>query len=305
MKRDNSMLYISTILEKGSITEAAKALYLSQPSLSQYISRLEQEIGAELFIPNLKPLSLTEAGKLYLQSEERMRAIHAQMLYQIQEIKDLKRGVITIGSSHYRSMTLLVDAIPNFKAKYPGIEIRIEEGHTAALEEAAAKNLTDFSIVMLPLRHPELTYTPLFSEEILLAISPSHPLCRYIDTSKPQCPPYPSIDASFLKSEPIIMIKKGQHLRKTYLALLQELGIEPEIVMETDDMPTAQSLAAVGVGVTLVTDRLAQASIYTRRPIYFSIQQLPEKRQVVAAYDKRYPLSKAARAFLEELKEGC
>ncbi|MBQ9299587.1 MAG: LysR family transcriptional regulator [Clostridia bacterium] len=305
MKTDNSYQYVSMILEKGNFTEAAKALYISQPSLSQYISRLENEIGSRIFIPDMKPPTLTEAGRIFMAQESRMRSIHAQMLQQIQEIEMLGRGLVTIGASHYRSMTLLVEAIPRFKEKYPNIEIRVEEDKTDALAKAAAKNITDFSIVMLPLTNPKLGYIRLFDEEILVAMPPSHPLCRDMDISSPQEPPYPVLDFTCLKNDPFILIKRGQHLRNTYLELFQRFEFTPNIVMETDDMPTAQSLSAVGVGISLVPDHLVDAKIYTRRPIYFSIQQPVAKRVVVAAFDKRHPMSKAARAFLEEIKRVC
>jgi len=213
--------------------------------------------------------------------------------------------MITIGSSHYRSMTILVDVLPRFRANYPGIEVHIEEGHTIVLEEAAARNVTDFSVVMLPLSYPELSYTPLFTEEVLVALSAEHPLCRDYPSGPLSSSGYPLLDFSLLRDEPFIMIKQGQHLRRTYLELFRRLDMKPKIIMQTDDMPTAQSLAAAGVGVALVTDRLAKAGICSRKPVYFSIAQPLEKRQVVAAYSKNRPLSKAARALLEEIRTCC
>lgn len=305
MKADQSYHYISTILEKGSISEAAKALYISQSSLSQYITRLSQTIGADVFAANARPARLSEAGKVYMHYEEQMLSVRRQMINKIQEIESLVTGSVTIGASHYRSMTLLVDAIPSFKQQYPGIEILVEEGHTDELVEAASRGLTDFSIVMLPLNNEILEYVPLFEEEILVALSPNHPLCSGIDPKKKQEPPYPELDFSLLKDDPFIMIKQGQHLRNSYNELFQMAKIEPRIVMETDDMPTAQSLAAVGVGVALVTDRLAEASLYSRKPVYFSLKQKLATRKVVAAYDKRSPLGKAAAAFLDAVIAAC
>lgn len=303
MKKANTYLYLSTILEKGSFTEAAKTLFIAQPSLSQYVKRIEQEVGTELFIRNSTPLQLTEAGKIYMDAEKTILNIKSQVDNQILEILEMKRGQITIGSSHYRSMFLLTKAIPEFKAKYPQIEIKLEEGGTEYLEDCAVNGTTDFSIVLLPLKHAELTYDILFEEEILIAMSPVHPLAQHIDLSIPQQPPYPVLDFSLLQNESFIIMKKGQNLRRSFFELCQISNIQPPIVMQTDDMPTAQSLAATGIGVTIVPDQLVKSNLYTVAPFYFSIKQKIPKRKVVVVYSSLRPMSKAAKAFWETLKE--
>ena len=130
MMEDRAFYYIQKILEEGSISQAAKRLFIAQPSLSQYIKRIENDLGAELFEKNAKPAKLTGAGQIYLQTEQKIHQLRQQRKNQIDDLFDLKIGHLTIGSSNYRSMYLLTSVLPVFKQRYPGISISLEEGIT-------------------------------------------------------------------------------------------------------------------------------------------------------------------------------
>lgn len=301
---EQSLNYIKWILAEGSITKAAKRLYISQPSLSQYIKRIEDEIGAELFVKKSKSLQLTDVGQIYFDAEQNIHKMITNRDNQIQELQKLNCGKITIGSSHYRSMFLLTKIIPIFKKKYPGIQIELEEGTTKYIEDCAVNGATDFSIVLLPLSSSELSFDILFQEEIILALPPDHPLCQNFNICFPQSPPFPTLDFTLLHNEPFIIYKKGQNLRKYYFELCNLTHTHPRIVLQTDDMLTAQSLAGSGMGATIITDIIAKSGFTTIFPKYFSIDQHVPLRDVIVAYSQTRPLSKAARVFIEIMKEN-
>ena len=301
---EQSINYIKEILAEGSITNAAQRLYISQPSLSQYIKRIEDEIGAVLFVKKSKSLQLTDAGQIYLEAEQNIHNIISKRDNQIQGLQELKCGKITIGSSHYRSMFLLTKIIPIFKKRYPDIQIELEEGTTKYLEDCAVNGTTDFSIVILPLSSSELSFDILFQEEIILALPPDHPFCRDLNICLPQRPPFPTLDFTLLHNEPFIIMKKGQKLRNYFFELCNMTNTHPRIVLQTDDMLTAQSLAGAGMGVTIITDIIAKSGFSTIFPRYFSIDQYLPFRDVIVAYSQTRPLSKAAKVFIEIMKEA-
>ena len=300
---EQSLNYIKWVLAEGNITNAAKRLYISQPSLSQYIKRIEDEIGAELFIRKSKSLQLTDAGRIYLEAEQNIHNIISKRDNQIQELQELKFGKITIGSSHYRSMFILTKIIPIFKKKYPGIQIELEEGTTKHLEDCAVNGTTDFSIVILPLSSSELGFDILFQEEIILALPPDHPICQNFNICLPQSPPFPKLDFSLLHNEPFIIMKKGQKLRNSFFELCNLTNTQPRIVLQTDDMLTAQSLAGAGMGATIIPDIIAKSGFSTIFPKYFSIDQHVPQRDVIVAYSLTRPLNKAAKVFIDIMKE--
>lgn len=300
---EQTLNYLKAILEEGSITSAAQRLYISQPSLSQYIKRIEYEIGAELFVRRSKSIQLTDAGKIFYEAEQNIDNIMRKRNNQIQELHELKSGKITIGSSHYRSMFLLTKVIPVFREMYPGIQIELEEGTTRYLEDSALNGNTDFSIVLLPLSSPELSYEILFREQIILALPKNHKLCKNLDISYPQKLPFPIMDFTLLNDEPFIIMKKGQNLRRYFFELCNSTNTHPKIVLQTDDMLTAQSLAGAGMGATIITDIIANSGFSTVFPNYFSINQHVPLRDVVVVYNRTRHLSRAASVFVEIMKE--
>ncbi|HHT78412.1 MAG TPA: LysR family transcriptional regulator [Actinobacteria bacterium] len=298
---NRALHYIQRILEEGSISQAAKRLFIAQPSLSQYIKRIENDLGTEIFERNTKPARLTDAGEIYLQTEQKIHRLRQQRKNHIDDLFNLKSGHVTIGSSNYRSMYLLTHVLPVFKQRYPGISISLEEGITEELEERAVNGITDFSIVLLPLTYPNLIYEELFDEEILLVLPQEHALCQNI--SGQQVPPYPSIDFSLLKDESFIVMKKGQKLRISFFDLCHHAGFRPKIILQTDSMATAQALAAAGVGVTIIPDVLAKYNKFLEMPRYFSLNNQADTRRVIIAYSKDRPLTGAAKAFIQVMKE--
>lgn len=295
--------YIKKILEEGSFSAAAQKLYISQPSLSQYIKRIEDLIGNELFERTSKPLKLTHAGQIYLDTEQQIYYLRKQMKQRLDDLDELKQGHLTIGSSHYRSSYLLTKILPIFKKRYSGITISLEEGTTVQLEEYAVNGVTDFSISLLPTYFPALDYEELFQENILLAVSDEHPFSKLTYENGKIKDRYPKIDFRELRDMPFIIMKQGQKLRNSFFHLCEKADFSPNIILESQSMVAAQALAAVGFGATLVPDVLAMYHNLNRPPCYFSFIDPPPKRHVVAVYNKNRYLSKAAQAFIAMIKE--
>lgn len=294
--------YLSKIIETGNFSLAAQKLYITQPSLSLFVKRIEKEIGAELFDRTTKPITLTYAGKIYMEAEQKIQNLHQSRQQQIDDIGLLKKGHVTIGSSHYRSSYFLDKVIPIVKKNYPGIEISLEEGTTKELEEYALNGVTDFSIVLSPLFYPELNSEEIFQEEILLALSANHPLCKNENLYHVDYSNYPVVDFSALANEPFIIIKSGQKMRTSFLNFCEQVNISPPIILESQSMVAAQTLASVGVGATLVPDILAKYNSLENPPCYFSLRKYLPNRRVILAYRKDKYISKAAAAVIQIMK---
>ena len=119
------MKYILTLAETRNMTRAAEKLYISQPALSHYLKCVEDELGAQLFDRSTAPMSLTYAGRCYV---ERARAIlleNEQLKRQMRDITRHMSGKLTIGTSRDRASYMMPRILPEFAALYPGIEIEI------------------------------------------------------------------------------------------------------------------------------------------------------------------------------------
>ena len=112
--------YVQTLARIGSFSGAAAELGISQPSLSQYVKKIEQELGVELFRRTGNQLSLTAAGEVYLEAGRRMLDEEAQMNARLGDLKADRRGVLRIGAAPFRTSSLLPRAIAAFRERFPG-----------------------------------------------------------------------------------------------------------------------------------------------------------------------------------------
>lgn len=208
--------YVRKIAETGSFLAAADKLYITQPSLSQFIRRIERHIGAELFDRSHQPVTLTEAGRIYLDIEGQIQELCKVREQRIQDLGQTIGGTVRIGSSNYRSSTILAKAIPVINERYPHIDICLEEGTTRELEDFALQGKTDFSIVVRTAGHSDLEYVELFQEELLLAISPAWDLEREPLYDKKRHSRYPVFDYHSLDGHPFLVMKEGQELRHSF-----------------------------------------------------------------------------------------
>ena len=175
--------------------------------MSQCIKKVEIEIGVELFDRRTSPLTLTFAGGLYIKKAKQIQTIQQDLLSQIEDLSDLKRGHLKIGTSYSRPASLLTRLFPEFRMRFPGIDISLVEGTTTELQEYAASGMTDLSFVYLPLKNEELIYEHIVDEEILLALPANHPISQKFSQQE-QTIPFPKVSFAAFANEPFIVMKK-------------------------------------------------------------------------------------------------
>ena len=292
--------YILKTAEEGSISAAAQKLYISQPSLSQLIAGVEKKIGAPLFDRSTVPLKPTVIGELYLETARQILSIARDFRQQADDILALRKGHITIGSSPFRSTYALAPFIPRFRQQFPQIDMTLVENTTRNLEQAVLRGDVDFAISLLPVDEKLFAWQELFTEELLLALPPAHPLCAKYHLSEKNTP-LPAISLQELQDTPFILIQKEQKLHDTLLALCQKAGFLPQIQLETRSMEAAQAMAGAGLGATLLPDTLIRCHHATPSPCYAALASHPQRR-VVIIWRKKGCLSRAARQFIADLQ---
>ena len=202
--------YLSAILTAGSISKAAQTLGISQPSLSQFVQRIEKDLGAEVFDRSTRPLTLTESGRIFFEAEKRVAEIREDCRRAVEDINGGGRGRVVIGASEYREMFFLTEVLPVFSAAHPGIEIALEEGTTRELEDFVWTGKTDVSLVISPLAQPGLEAVEIYEERLLLAVNEKSPL---IDKALALCPEerredeFPPFPFRLLADDPFLVVR--------------------------------------------------------------------------------------------------
>ena len=166
----NNNNYFLTIVKAGSLNRAAEMLYVSQPSLSKYIQRLESSLGTALFDRTVSPMRLNDAGRLYYEYLVEQSARKEELLVQIAQVNHMDRGTLRLGIPSYCGQCYLPWVLKEFTARYPSVSLELFESSGDVIERAVAEQEIDLGILHLPISNSNLSYQELFSEHVLMAV---------------------------------------------------------------------------------------------------------------------------------------
>jgi DNA-binding transcriptional LysR family regulator len=279
--------YAIQIAAERNFSRAAEKLHIAQPSLSQQLSKLEKELGVLLFKRSTGSVELTYAGSVFVEKAQRVLDMAEQLRREMEDIAEMRRGRLTVGSLPMTGAHLLPHVLPVYRAAYPDIEIVLVEETTRKLEQLTATGATDVSLLSLPLVEPALDFVPVLVEEILLAVPPDHPLAGQAE----------AVPIARLKDEPFVLLKKGQGFRAIAHSLCDAAGFSPRVVFESGNIETVQSLVAAGMGIAFVPRMVARPAPSRPSPVYLPLAEKPTRTLVIAYRRGRY-LSNAAEAFI-------
>ena len=245
------------VAKDGTFSAAAKHLYISQPSLSQCIKKVETELGVRLFDRSQTPLALTTAGEIYVRQAKEILRIRQALVQEVADLSELRTGSLTIGSSRTRSACFLIDPLVAFHRQYPGIQLAIKEAPVRTLEEYAAAGTVDFALLYDSSLRADFDSVELCRERTMLALPKSHPLARAYAEDDMQG--FPRISFAAMDGEPFIRLQPRRQMAEVYDKLCKDSGAEPHVIFEANSIIEASELCAAGLGATLVTDMLVQS----------------------------------------------
>ncbi len=290
--------YILTVAEEKSISKAAKKLFISQPSLSQYINRIEKHLGVNLFDRSTTPLELTYEGELFIETALKIKQLNEQLKKKFDDITELKSGRLNIGLTPSKANNPLPIILPCFKKNYPNIELIITEASSSELENMLSKGVVDVCMMNLPILNKNIEYEPILIEKILLAAPHS-----FVYENEEQYSGYPRIDLKILENEQFILLKQDQRIRQISNHLFSNAGFKPKILLETRSLETSLRLTAAEMGFCLVPESIINSAKLKNPPKYYVIGDPPLTWTLAIAYRKDVYHSKAALAFSETAKK--
>jgi len=142
--------YFLEVAREGSITGAAKALHISQPTLSKQLKDLENELGSKLFVRSNYSVKLTDEGILLRKRAEDILEMADKTLEEFSNLNDITGGDVRIGCAESCYVSYLAEAIKDFRDKYPGLRFHITSGDTRQVTEELERGLSDFAVIVEP-----------------------------------------------------------------------------------------------------------------------------------------------------------
>ena len=280
--------YFTAAAHNLHFTLAAEECFISQPSLSQQIAKLEREVGAPLFHRNGRAVELTDAGAALLAYAERILAEEAAARRAIQEVVGLKRGQITVWTLPTPGQHLLPAHLAKFRRNHPEIELSLRETAPAELiAEAVVASKADLGIVQLPYHVEGLCEHVLLEEEMALVVPAGHWAAR--------CN---SISLDRVSGEDFVWVSEGDSEKHPLYAACLAAGFTPRIVCLSGSAQGMQALVSAGLGIAL----LPRLAIHPPEGAVMVELDAPRPIRTLAVVWRPNRLTRAAESFLEMLK---
>ncbi len=285
----HQLRYVVAVARAGNFSRAAEQCHVSQPSLSQQILKLEEELGERLFDRMKREARVTPHGEAFLRRAVKILEEADAAKREAGEAQSLLRGRLIIGVLPTIAPYLLPDALMSFSKKFPGVEIVVQEDTTSQLLKLAKAYEIDFALTSRPIQDQQMKVKDLFTEELFLALPPNHPLTRKR-----------SVSPADLKKERFIVMKEGHCLGDQVLGFCKHRDWKPTVHFRSAQLETIQALVRSGVGISLVP-AMAANSKRKDLPEYRSMQAPQPTRKIAAVWPRQRPLSRAAEEFLGEI----
>ena len=297
--------YIYMVYKEKNFTRAAEKLFITQPALSMAIQKAEERLGMPIFDRSTRPLSLTEAGEACLEHIRGVRQLELELRQQIQDIRDLDTGKITLGGSHYLNAYILPPILAGFEKQYPRVEMVLKEASAAELADRLKRQEIDLTFHCSPRFIQDFERYPAFCDHILLGVPRDLDPCREegailttadIEAGRHLKKDCPSLPLTCFRDLPFILLNEGNNLFERSRRMFEEAGFEPEVKMQLSQLVTACHLADAGIGAAFVSDRLHLAPLTGLH--YYKIASALTTRQFYILLPRRKYVSIAVRRFI-------
>ncbi|MBS5633201.1 MAG: LysR family transcriptional regulator [Clostridiales bacterium] len=296
--------YVLALAEERNLTRAARKAFISQPTLTNYINRLEEQLGVKLFDRSVTPIEITRAGALYIEQMKKIQLAETNLRNELRILGSMET-VFHLGIGATRGNHWLPLLLPEFCRRHPEMGIQLHEQGEEFLEDGVRQGEIDLAIGVLDTGYPELCYEKLAEEPVLLAIPRSYACVRDLPmTEATPARPY-AIPPAQVNGLPFLLPYPGNGSYRSSKLLLHEAGVRPGRILGYSNMSTARQLCALGLGALFVTGALFERTLPggQERIAFCTLQQPVYTRTSVAAYRPENPRAALCREAIALTRE--
>ena len=279
--------YFVAIVESGGFSRAAERCNVTQPSLSQQIRKLENEIGQPLFDRLGRKVVLTDIGRMLLPRARRilgeLEGIKVDLLTEVQD----GHGTLAVGFIPTIAPFVLPGVIRRFSQKFPNAMLEVHEDLTDELIQKIIAAELDVGITSLPIKNKLIRTEELLTESLVVAASQKYDIVNRA-----------AIRFKELNDFPFIALSEVHCLGEQVHSFCYQQDIDLNIVCHTAQLSTVQNCIALGLGVSLVPQAMAIKAA-SDQIMYRTISDSEPQRKIAAAVHARRRLSFLSRAFIE------
>ncbi|WP_428308642.1 LysR family transcriptional regulator [Lacipirellula sp.] len=287
----HQLRYFVAVADQGSFTKAAAKCDVAQPSLSQQVIKLEKELRHPLFERLGRTIRLTDAGRALYDHAVAVLARVDEIRDRVTAATDPKRGTVTIGAIPTIAPYLMPSLLKSFGKKFPQATLALHENLTDPTTRACLAGEIDVGIIASPSASDLLHSEPLFTESLLLALPPSHPLVKKRKVSLDE-----------LEREPFVLMSELHCLGDQIVGFCRQRGYSPVVRCQGVQLLTIQELVAQGHGVSLIP-AMAHEMDRGRRCEYRELADPTPTRTIHAIWHKDRYQSPLVKEFIRALRD--
>lgn len=277
--------YVAAIAKYNSITLAAQELFITQPALSIYLSKLEARLGIPLFDRIGKKFLLTYAGEQLLEGGKDILRSRDSIQKQFDEMLHYERGRLRVGFPSIRGISFFPPVLRTFHEKYPKIEVVTQEDDAEILATRVKSGELDIAFFNRFSVDPLLEYHPILSDPIVLYVSEQFPLLG--EAKQREGFPYPWIDLKLCEHESFILNYPDQKTYQITEQIFHDYDMQPDISVQMQNQLTSIHLAATGCGIYLAPEYFSRNILFSQSPRLLSFgENKSYSMEFVAAWRK-------------------
>lgn len=282
--------YFIEVAKTEHVTEAAVNLHVAQSAVSKQIANLEGELNVKLFEREGRNVKLTPIGRIFLEHIEIAVLEIENAVEKVNEFLNPETGIIRVGFPNSLSANTLPMVFSSFRKKYPGLSLQVQQGSIQYLMRSIDQRSLNLAFVTpVPLGEQEVTGRIFFSENMVVLLPDDHLLATH-----------ESIRLDQLRNDPFVLFRIG--LRENIiLDACRQVGFQPQIAFEGEDIDTIKNLVAAGLGVSL----LPESTTYNipRNTIKIPMVEPSVNRTIGIITPKKRELSPSEKLFFDFISD--
>lgn len=287
---------IRAIAETGSFTAAGHKLHVSQSAISRQILLLEDELKEPVFLRVGRRIRITPAGESLLQLSHRVFQDLKDTTAGITDSQESLRGTVRLLGGMTVCLYVFPPLLTELKRQHPEIDLKLTAGSSERCIQQLRSGAGDLALLTLPVDQPDLVTVPVLEEELLIVTAAKHPLSK-----KRKVLPQD------LVGQPFVLFEPGSNTRRAVDEFFMTARIEPQIVMETENVEIIKSMVSAGLGITLIPYAAIARDVRARRFAFARLRGRSPFRETGWVYLRRDSPPRAVTEMLkafEAMKDG-
>lgn len=263
------------VARRGSVSRAAEALFITQPTLTARLHGLERELGTPLFLRTPQGMRLTDAGRAWIPFAERALRALVDGREALEQVKTASAGHLMIAAAPAVSTYLLPELLERFVAAHPRVEVSVRTGHSEDVVELVLRDEVQVGLGRA-IRHPELELRPFHTEDLVLVCAPDHPFTQREAVQLPE-----------VADEKLIMFDRTSSYYEITQGAFLAAGVKLRGLMELDSIESAKKMVERGLGVALLPGTAVAREVQGGTLSVVDMQGAPPMQNTIVAYRRR------------------